>query len=128
MTIDFLNELTYKIRGAFFEVYNVLGPGLLESVYEAALMVELQKQGLKAVRQKALDVEYKGVCLETCFFLDILVEDEVIIELKSVEKLLPVHHKQLLSYLRLSGKKVGLLVNFNSSDLKSNIVRIANNL
>ena len=128
MTKDFLNELTYKIRGAFFEVYNVLGPGLLESVYEAALMVELKKMGLQAERQKPLNIEYKGIPLDVNFILDILVEDEVIIELKSVEQLLPVHHKQLLTYLRLSGKKVGLLVNFNSSDLKSNIVRIVNNL
>ena len=122
------NDITYKIRGAIFKVYNELGPGLLESVYEAALLYQLREDGLQVESQKKLDVYYDGHLLPIDFRLDIIVEDKVIIELKSVELLKDVHKKQLLTYLKISGKKVGLLVNFNTTDLSKDIVRIVNGL
>jgi GxxExxY protein len=122
------NDITYKIRGAIFKVYNELGPGLLESVYEAALLYQLRKDGLQVESQKKLDVYYDGHLLPVDFRLDIIVEDKVIIELKSVEMLKDVHKKQLLTYLKISGRKVGLLVNFNTSDITKDIVRIVNGL
>ncbi len=123
-----LDDLTYKIRGALFEVYNQLGPGLLESVYEMALMKEFELQGIKAKSQVALPVEYKGEYLELGFRLDIIVEQKVIIEIKSVKELEDVHKKQLLTYLKLSEIQVGFLINFNTSFLKDkeSIVRIIN--
>ena len=123
-----INDLTYKIRGAIFKVHQALGPGLLESVYEAALMYELMQIGLKVVSQMGLPVNYNGVLLELGFRIDILVEDLVIIEIKSVEILHDVHKKQLLTYLKLSGKKIGILVNFNVSSLKDkeSLIRIIN--
>jgi len=121
------NDITYKIRGCIFAVYNNLGPGLLESVYEAALLYELQKYNLETQSQVLLPVIYDGVTLEIGFRLDILVEEKVIIEIKSVEDLSRLHFKQLLTYLKLSDKRVGVLVNFNSEDIKDNIKRIVNN-
>ena len=118
-----INDITYKIRGAIFAVYNALGPGLLESVYELALMHELSKQGLNVKRQVKIDVYYDNVLLETDFRLDILVEDSVIIELKSVETIKDVHHKQLLSYMRLAKKPIGILVNFNTNRIADSIFR-----
>ena len=118
-----INDITYKIRGAIFAVYNALGPGLLESVYELALMYELSKQGLKVERQVKIDVYYDGVLLPTDFRLDILVEDSVIIELKSVEAIKDVHHKQLLTYMRLAKKSAGILVNFNTDKITESIFR-----
>ncbi len=120
------NELTYKIRGAIFNVYKALGPGLLESIYEAALCYELRKQGLHVQNQARVDVVYDGQILPLDFRLDILVEDAIIIELKSVEELKPVHHKQLLSYLRVANKHIGLLVNFNTDDINNSIHRKIN--
>jgi GxxExxY protein len=117
------NELSYVIRGCIFKVYNALGPGLLESVYELALMHELSKLGLNVKRQVKIDVYYDNVLLETDFRLDILVEDSVIIELKSVETIKDVHHKQLLSYMRLAKKPVGILVNFNTNRISDSIFR-----
>lgn len=122
------NEISYKIRGAIYKVYNELGPGLLESVYEAALVYQLKKDGLQVLNQVSLDVIYDGVKLPVELRLDVLVEDKVIIELKSVEQLLPVHHKQLLTYMKLSKKKLGILVNFNTNDIESNIIRKVNKL
>ena len=104
-------------------MYNALGPGLLESVYELALMHELSKQGLNVKRQVKIDVYYDNVLLETDFRLDILVEDSVIIELKSVETIKDVHHKQLLSYMRLAKKPIGILVNFNTNRIADSIFR-----
>ena len=120
-----LNELTYKIRGAIYKVHNTLGPGLLESVYEAALAYELLQSGLLIQTQPGVPVNYNGIKLELGFRLDILVEDLVIIEIKSVELLHDVHKKQLLTYLKLTGKKLGLLVNFNVTSLvdKESLVR-----
>lgn len=122
------NEITYKIRGSIFSVYKELGPGLLESVYEAALIYQLRNDGLYVESQKKIDVYYDGKLLPVDFRLDIIVEDKVIVELKSVEMLKDLHKKQLLTYLKLSGRKVGLLVNFNTADLTNNIVRIVNGL
>lgn len=121
------NDITFKIRGCIFAVYNNLGPGLLESVYESALVYELQKHGLETKSQVLLPVLYDGVKLEIGFRFDILVEEKVIIEIKSVEDLSKLHFKQLLTYLKLSEKKVGILVNFNCENIQENIKRIVNN-
>ena len=122
------NDITYSIRGAIFKVYNTLGPGLLESVYEAALKHELKKEGLTVENQVAIPVIYDSINLDLGFRLDLLVNNKVIVEIKSVELLAPVHHKQLLTYLKLTNKKLGLLVNFNSDNISSGITRIVNNL
>ena len=122
------NEVSYKIRGCIFKVYNKLGPGLLESAYEAALVYELKKENLEIKNQIALPMIYEEIKMEIGYRLDILVENKVIIELKSVENLLDVHHKQLITYLKLSGLKLGLLVNFNSDDISKSIFRKVNNL
>ncbi len=121
------NDITFKIRGCIFAVYNNLGPGLLESVYESALVYELQKHCLETKSQVLLPVLYDGVKLDIGFRLDILVEEKVIIEIKSVEDLSKLHFKQLLTYLKLSEKKVGILVNFNCENIQENIKRIVNN-
>ncbi len=121
-----INELTYEIRGAIFDVYNELGPGLLESVYEEALAFELEHRGLEVVRQMDVPIIYKGKELKTPLRLDLLVNNKVIIELKSVEEMKPVFAKQLLTYLRLLDKHVGLLVNFNTNNLRESIKRIVN--
>ena len=123
-----INELSYLVRGAIFTVHKELGPGLLESVYEAALSYELKSLGLRVSTQLGLPVKYKQALLEIWFRLDILVENQLIIEIKSVEILKDVHKKQLLTYLKLSDKKLGILVNFNESHLedKRNLIRIIN--
>ena len=120
------NELTYEIRGAIFDVYNELGPGLLESVYEEALVFELMQRGLKVERQVEVPILYKGQELKTALRLDLLIENTIIVELKSVEEMKPVFAKQLLTYLRLLNKRVGLLVNFSSGDIREGIKRIVN--
>lgn len=122
------NELSYIIRGAIFKVSNALGPGLLESAYEAALAYELRKVDLKADCQIGLPFQYETIKLDVGYRIDIMVNDTVIIEVKSVEQLKGVHHKQLLTYLKLSNKKLGLLVNFNTDKITESIVRIVNNL
>jgi len=118
------NDISYIIRGAIFKVYNALGPGLLGSVYEAVLMFELNKAGVEAKSQVALPVIYEDEKLDLGFRIDILVNDSVIIEIKSVEQILEVHHKQVLTYLKLSDKKLGILVNFNTDNISSSIYRI----
>lgn len=110
---DRLNAITEKIIGAALAVHRELGPGLLESAYEACLMLELLKRGLRVERQVALPVVYRGQTLDCAYRIDLLVENEVVVEVKSVEKIEPVHPSQVLSYLRLSTRKVGLLINFN---------------
>ncbi|MBJ7881397.1 GxxExxY protein [Gelidibacter salicanalis] len=122
------NDISYIIRGAIFKVYNELGPGLLESVYEAVLCFELQKQGLLVKRQVPLPVIYEDVELEIGFRLDVLVNDKIIIEIKSVENLEKVHHKQILTYLKLTGLKLGILVNFNVDNITEGIFRKVNGL
>lgn len=121
-----LNRLTEAIIQAAIEVHRTLGPGLLESAYEACLAFELAQRGLKVEQQKPLPVVYKDVRLDCGYRLDLLVEDKVIVEIKAVDQLLPVHEAQLLSYLRLSGCKVGLLINFNVKVLRSGIRRLVN--
>jgi len=120
------NELTYEIRGAIFDVYNELGPGLLESVYEEALVFELKERGLKVERQVEVPVRYKGNELKTPLRLDLLIENTIIVELKSVEEMKPVFAKQLLTYLSLLDKRVGLLVNFSAVNMQEGIQRIVN--
>lgn len=121
-----LNEITYEIRGAIYDVYKELGPGLLESVYEEALCFELEQRGLKVERQLQVPIRYKDQVLKTELRLDVLVEDKVIVELKSVEEMKKVFSKQLLTYLRLMNKKIGLLVNFNTDNILTAITRVAN--
>ena len=122
------NKISYDVRGACFKVHNELGPGLLESVYEAALAYELELLGYEVKRQVGIPMKYGDISFEVGFRLDLLINDLVIIEIKSVESLADVHHKQLLTYLKLANKKLGLLINFNSASLKDTIVRVVNNL
>ena len=120
------NDITYEIRGAIYDAYKELGPGLLESVYEEALVFELEKRGLEVSRQVEVPIRYKGNELKTALRLDVLVEDQVIVELKSVEEMKPVFAKQLLTYLKLMDKRVGILVNFNTDDILKSMKRIVN--
>lgn len=113
-----LDNLIYESIGAAMEVYNLLGPGLLESIYEKAMIYELQSRGLKVSSQMPVEVKYKNVILSSDLRLDILVEDKVIIELKSVETLMPVHFKQIRSYMKLLDISAGVLINFNVSDFR----------
>ena len=122
------NEISYLIRGAIYKVYNNIGPGLLESVYETALVYELRKVGLNVKSQLGLPFIYKELKMEVGFRIDIFVENKVIVEVKSVEHLAELHYKQLLTYLKLSEVKLGLLVNFNTSEINENIIRIVNHL
>ena len=120
------NEITYEVRGAIYDVYKALGPGLLESVYEEALVFEIQQRGLKVERQKQVPVIYKDNVLRTELRLDLLVEDKIVVELKSVEEIKKVFYKQLLTYLRLLNLHVGLLVNFNTDNILESIERVVN--
>ena len=122
------NSISYDIRGAAFRVYNELGPGLFESVYEEALSYEIERRGHKIRRQVGIPMKYKHLTFNIGYRLDILVDNKVIVEIKSVETLLNVHRKQLLTYLALSDKRLGLLINFNSDSLTHSIVRIVNGL
>jgi GxxExxY protein len=120
------NELSGEIIGAAIEVHRILGPGLLESLYEEALVLELQQRKVKVFRQVEVPVEYKGYRLANQLRLDLLVDDLIVVEVKSVERILPVHEAQLLGYLRLTGKRLGLLINFNSAVLSRAVRRIIN--
>ena len=122
------NELSYIIRGAIFKVYNNLDPGLFESVYETSLAHELIKEGLNVRSQVPLPLVYDTIKLELGFRIDLLVEDKVIIEVKSIDALGEIHHKQLLTYLTLAKKKLGLLVNFNTAEIDKSIFRKVNGL
>lgn len=121
-----INDLSYKVIGCAMEVYKTLGPGLFESVYEKALIHELTLAGIPVQSQVPVDFVYKGINVSEGMRIDLLVDNQLIIELKSVEELKPVHHKQLLTYLKLTNKSVGLLINFNVTDLMLGIKRIAN--
>lgn len=121
-----LNRITERIIGAAIKVHKALGPGLLESAYEACLAFELADCGLMVERQKPLPLIYREVNLDCGYRLDILVEDSVIVELKAVDHILPIHQAQLLSYLKLSGHRLGLLINFNVTLLKDGITRVVN--
>ncbi|MCU0335069.1 MAG: GxxExxY protein [Chitinophagaceae bacterium] len=122
------NEISYSIRGCIYDVFNHFGPGLLESVYEAALFECLSQKGLSVEQQVPVGVSYLNTQLPVGFRLDLLVEKKVIIEVKSVELLAPVHHKQLITYLKLTGCKLGILVNFNCEEIEQGIFRKVNGL
>jgi GxxExxY protein len=122
------NEISKILVDCCFKVHTELGPGLLESVYEEVLAYEIIKRGLNLERQKGIPVFYDNIKMELGFRADLIVENKVIIELKSIEAIAPVHSKQLLTYLRLTGFKLGLLVNFNEALIKDGIKRIVNNL
>lgn len=122
------NEISYKIRGCIFNVFNTLGPGLLESAYEAVLSYELRKEGLEVKTQVPLPLVYDEIKMDIGYRIDLLVENKVIIEIKSVENLAEVHHKQVITYLKLSGIKLGLLVNFNYTEIDKSIFRKVNGL
>ena len=121
------NELTYAIRGAAFKVHTALGPGLLESLYQKSLFYELQDSGFDVKREANVPIYYNGHEIGNELKIDLLVEDRIIVELKSVERLTDLHKKQLLTYLRLTGKKLGLLINFNAPSLdENNVIREIN--
>lgn len=120
------NEYTHKLLGCAYAVHSALGPGLLESVYEAALLYELKKQGFEVKSQMPVKVKYGDIELDINLRLDIIVDDSVILELKSVSEILPVHQKQLLTYMRLTGIKLGYIINFNEEYLKDGIYRVIN--
>jgi GxxExxY protein len=122
------NEIAKQVVDAAYHVHTRLGPGLLESVYEVVLAYELKKRGLGTVRQAAIPIEYDSLQFDEGFRADIIVEDKVIVELKSVEKASPVHKKQLLTYLRLSDKRLGLLINFGEELIRDGISRVVNRL
>ena len=123
------DDITYQIRGAIYDVYKVLGPGLLESVYEEVLYYELRKRGLKVERQQDVPIRYDGQILKTQLRLDLIVEDKVIIEIKSVKEMQNVFWKQTRTYLRLLGLRIGILVNFNVDNILNNaIYRVYNNI
>jgi GxxExxY protein len=124
--LDELNKITEAIIGAAIDVHRALGPGLLESAYEACLAFELIERGHKVEQQKTLPIFYKGNQLDAGYRLDMVVDDKVIVEIKSIDSFAPIHDAQLLSYLKLSGCKVGLLINFNVKMLKHGIHRIVN--
>ena len=120
------NEISYIIRGKVFEIHKKLGPGLLESVYEEVLFYELEKEGLKVKRQVVIPVLWDGMKMQKGFRADLIVENIVIVELKSIEQLAPVHFKVLATYLKLTGLKLGLLINFFESDMNQGIKRYIN--
>lgn len=122
------NEIGEKLLGCAFRVHSALGPGLLESAYEVCLSHELGKVGLDAARQVSFPINYDGVELDAGYRIDLLIEDSVIVEVKAVEKLLPIHTAQLLSYLRLSDRRLGYLLNFNTGQMREGIKRVVNNL
>jgi GxxExxY protein len=123
-----LTDITYHVRGAIFAVYNELGPGLLESYYERALTCELETRGLSLQQQVPVKAAYKGLPMDLGFRIDVLVESQVIIEIKSVDLLHDVHKKQLLTYLKLTKKKIGILINFNVARIEDKVspIRIIN--
>jgi hypothetical protein len=120
------NHITYRIIGAIYKVYRALGPGLLESIYEEALTYQLVLDGLKVERQVNIPIIYQGKELADKLKLDILVEDQIIVELKAVKELLDVHYKQLLTYLKLTNLHIGLLVNFQTANIQNEIHRVIN--
>ena len=121
-----LNEITEAIIGAAIKVHSALGPGLLESTYEVCLVHELRKRGLTVEKQVPVAVVYDSIILDAGYRIDMLVEDQVIVELKSLERIHPIHEAQVISYLKLSSKKIGLLINFNVRLLRDGIKRLAN--
>ena len=123
-----LNEITYILRGCIFKLFNTIGPGLLESAYEAALLFEIKKTGLEVRSQVALPMIYESLNMDIGYPIDLLIENKVLMEIKSVESIVEVHHKQVITYLKLSGLQLGLLVNFNTSIIANSIYRKVNGL
>lgn len=126
--VEVLNRISGQVVDAAMEVHSALGPGLLESSYATCLAHELRTRGLVVRSQLALPIVYKGVRLATGYRLDMLIEEAVIVELKAIEKVLPIHEAQLLSYLKLSGKRIGLIINFNTVHLREGVRRLVNRL
>ena len=124
---DLLNKLSTEVIGAALEVHSVLGPGLLETTYELSLQHELQLRGYEVQRQIPLPIEYKGLVVPEAYRIDLLLENQLVIELKAVETLQPIHSAQLLTYLKMSGKHLGLLINFHSVRLTDGIKRLVHN-
>ncbi|HSJ68306.1 MAG TPA: GxxExxY protein [Anditalea sp.] len=122
------NELSYQIIGLAIDLHSHIGPGLLESTYENALVYDLREAGMEVIQQVPMPFVYKKIKMDVGYRIDILVENKIIIEVKSIETLSPVHSAQLLTYLRLSGLKLGILLNFNCKYLKNGIHRVVNNL
>jgi len=122
------NEIAKIVVDAAYHIHRRLGPGLLESVYETVLAYELKKRGLKVKRQVPVAIVFDGIKFDEGFRADLIVEEKIIVELKSVEKVMPVHKKQLLTYLRLADKRLGLLINFGSELIRDGISRVVNNL
>ncbi len=122
------NDISYLIRGAIYKVFNSLGPGLLESTYEAAMKHELEESGLSVQDQVPLPLVYNNIKLSVGYRIDLLIDNKVIVEIKSIEAINEIHHKQLLTYLRLSGMKLGILVNFNCTEIGKSIIRKVNKL
>ena len=120
------NQVTREIIGSAIEVHRALGPGLLESIYEECLAAEFDLRGMSFERQRAVSIEYKGRQLDAALRIDLFVEGSIVVELKAVEQLLPIHDAQLLTYLRLTGRCVGLLINFNVPVLRQGIRRLVN--
>ena len=123
---DRLDQITRRIIGAAIEGHQLLGPGLLESAYQTCLAFELRQRGVKVEEQRPLPIVYKDVHLDCGYRMDLLVENEIVVEIKALEQFAPIHEAQLLSYLRLSGKRVGLLINFHVRVLKDGLKRIVN--
>jgi GxxExxY protein len=122
------NEIATQVVDAAYKIHTTLGPGLFESVYETIMEQELKKRGLQVVRQQPLPVVWENIHLEAGFRVDLIVENKVIVEIKSVECIAPVHRKQLLTYLRLADKRLGLLINFDTELIKDGIARVVNRL
>lgn len=122
------NEIAKEIVDAAYKIHTTLGPGLLESVYEAVMSAELMKRGLQVQRQQAIPVVYENVHLDVGFRADLIIDGKVIVEIKSVETIAPVHKKQLLTYLRLADKQLGLLINFDTELIRDGISRVVNGL
>jgi GxxExxY protein len=122
-----LNDISGAVIGSAIRVHRALGPGLLESAYEGCLVYELAQQGIQCKTQQKLPVNYRGVSIEVGYRVDVIVENAVILEVKTVKKIIPIHEAQLLSYLKMSKLKLGLILNFNTMILKSGIKRIVNN-
>jgi GxxExxY protein len=128
MTENEINDLSYEIIGWAMEVHKVLGPGLLESAYGRAFAHELDLNKINYVNQKDISVKYKGLIIDNAYKADFIIEDEIVVELKTVAKLVNIHSAQLLTYLKFTDKKLGLLINFNVLVLKDGITRVVNNL
>ena len=122
-----MKDITYEVIGCAYEVYNALGPGLLEKIYQKALAIELQKQGFRVEKEVPVQIRYKGESIGEDLKIDLLINGSLILELKSVERVTDLHKKQLLTYLRLLHQPIGLLINFNEAHLKDGIVRVVNN-